>query len=65
MLVLTRRKGEILIIRSGEHTIEVRLLDLTGGQARIGIEAPPEVIIVRKEISCTPCRRKERPTCTQ
>lgn len=47
MLVLSRRIGETLIIGDG---IEVRILDITGNQARIGIDAPKSVNIVRSEL---------------
>ncbi|WP_285259221.1 carbon storage regulator [Halopseudomonas bauzanensis] len=51
MLSLTRRTGETLIITAGEHTIEVTVLQINGGQVRIGTVAPREVSIVRKEIA--------------
>lgn len=63
MLVLTRRRGEIIVIRSGEHTIEVRVTGIALGQVRLAIDAPQEVTIVRKEISHIPCRRKEQAAC--
>ncbi|MEZ2746335.1 carbon storage regulator [Halopseudomonas bauzanensis] len=51
MLSLTRRPGETLIITAGEHTIEVTVLQINGGQVRIGTQAPAAVHIVRKEIA--------------
>lgn len=47
MLVLTRKKGETIII--GEE-IEVTVLDIKGDNIKIGISAPKSVSIVRKEI---------------
>jgi carbon storage regulator len=47
MLVLTRRTNESLII-SGN--IEIVILESKDGNVRIGIEAPREVKIFRKEI---------------
>ncbi|MDD9818769.1 MAG: carbon storage regulator [Gammaproteobacteria bacterium] len=47
MLILTRRRDESLIINGN---IEVRVLDVRGQQVRIGIIAPPEIKVVRKEI---------------
>lgn len=47
MLVLSRKKGETLII--GDE-IQVTVLDIKGDQVRIGIAAPREVSILRKEI---------------
>ncbi|HEY3967590.1 MAG TPA: carbon storage regulator [Planctomycetaceae bacterium] len=51
MLVLTRRRDEAIVIRNRFGT-EIRLLvvDVRGNKVRLGIEAPPEVGIVREEI---------------
>ena len=47
MLILTRRVGETIKIGS---EIEVTVLEVRGRQVRIGIAAPDEVIILRKEL---------------
>lgn len=47
MLIFTRRIGEE--IRIG-NDIRVKVVDIKGKQVRLGIEAPPEVIIHREEI---------------
>lgn len=47
MLVLTRKKDESVII---DERIEITILEVTGEQVKIGIKAPKEVEIVRKEI---------------
>ena len=47
MLVLTRKKDQSIII--GEN-IEIKLTGLGNQRARIGIMAPPEVRIRRKEV---------------
>ncbi|PLR78242.1 carbon storage regulator [Bacillus sp. V3-13] len=47
MLVLTRRKNESLLI--GEN-IEIKILEIDGDQVKIGIQAPKEIEIIRKEI---------------
>lgn len=47
MLVLTRRTGET--IRIGD-TVAVTLLEVKGNQARIGIEAPREIVVDREEV---------------
>lgn len=47
MLVLTRRKGESILI--GDD-IEIRLLGLNKVDARIGIEAPKHLAIDRQEV---------------
>jgi len=47
MLVLTRKKGQALMIG---HDIELSIIDIQGDQVRIGINAPKNVAIHRKEI---------------
>ena len=47
MLVLTRRKGESIIL--GDH-IEVRVLEVSRHQVKLGVEAPRSVPVYRKEI---------------
>lgn len=50
MLVLRRRAGESFLI--GED-IEVELLAVTAQAAKIGIRAPKELIVLRKELKIT------------
>lgn len=47
MLILTRRKGETLMI--GDN-IDVTVLDIRGRQVRLGINAPKDVSVHREEI---------------
>ena len=47
MLVLTRRHGETLII--GDN-IEVSILSTNGKQVRLGIQAPKDISVHRKEV---------------
>jgi len=47
MLVLTRKKGQALMI--GDK-IEITLLEIQGDQVRIGINAPRDVTVLRKEL---------------
>jgi carbon storage regulator len=48
MLMITRRAGERIVLGGGEVTIEV--VEITGGQVRIGIQAPKSVAIYREEL---------------
>jgi carbon storage regulator len=50
MLVLSRKKDEQLVIRLGEETVLVRVLELNGCRVRIGITAPRSVAILREEV---------------
>lgn len=47
MLALTRKKGESIIVN---NDIEISILELRGDQVKIGISAPKEVPIYRKEV---------------
>lgn len=47
MLILTRKLGESITIGSD---IKITLLEIKGKQIRIGIEAPPDVIVHREEV---------------
>lgn len=55
MLVLTRRPGEEIVI---DGNIRVTVVSVRGDRVRIGIEAPPSVVVDRQEISE---RRKQYP----
>jgi carbon storage regulator len=47
MLVLSRKVGERILI--GDE-ISVTVVRITGGGVRIGVEAPPEMPVVRQEL---------------
>lgn len=47
MLILTRKTGEELVINGNIH---VRVLDSKGHRARIGIDAPRHVTVLRREV---------------
>lgn len=47
MLVLSRKKGESIVI---QDQIEVTILGVEGDTVRVGISAPKEVDIFRKEV---------------
>jgi carbon storage regulator len=47
MLVLSRKRGESIVIGNG---ITVTVVDVKGDRVRLGFEAPVEVPIHRKEI---------------
>lgn len=47
MLALSRKKGEALIIN---NDIEITVLEIKGEQIKIGISAPKEVPVYRKEV---------------
>lgn len=47
MLILNRKQGESIII---DDRIEIKVLEIVDGKIKIGIEAPKEVTILRKEV---------------
>jgi len=57
MLVLTRRRDEVIMI--GDD-IEIMVVDVDHGQVRIGITAPPRLSVYRKEIYDKVKQEKER-----
>ena len=50
MLVLSRKKDEIVCIKFGEIVAEVMLIEIKGDKVRLGFTAPMNVEIQRKEI---------------
>ena len=47
MLALSRKKNEALIIN---NNVEITVLEIKGGQVKLGISAPREVPVYRKEV---------------
>lgn len=47
MLILTRKKGESIVI---DENIEITVLESGDGKIKLGIEAPKNVSIHRKEV---------------
>ena len=47
MLILTRKTGETITI--GDN-IQIQVLSVKGGQVRIGVDAPRETLVNRKEV---------------
>ena len=47
MLALSRKKNEAIIIN---NNIEITVLDIRGDQIKLGISAPKEIQISRKEV---------------
>lgn len=47
MLALSRKKGEALVIN---NNVEITILEIKGEQVKIGISAPKEVPVYRKEV---------------
>ena len=50
MLVIRRRAGESVMIG---QDVEVEILEICGHQVKIGIQAPRDVLVLRKEVQLT------------
>ena len=47
MLALSRKKGEALVIN---NNIEITILEVKGDQVKVGITAPKDIPVYRKEV---------------
>ena len=47
MLILTRKVGQAIII--GEN-VEIKILEIVDGQIKLGITAPKNISVLRKEL---------------
>lgn len=56
MLILTRKPGESIIL--GDN-IEIKVLEVSDSRVKLGIEAPRDVKVLRKEVISTIKENKE------
>jgi carbon storage regulator len=56
MLILSRKKGESLVI-GGD--IEITVVDVAGDKVRLGIKAPGDVSVLRAELKLTADENKD------
>jgi len=59
MLVLSRKEGER--IRMGD-SIVLTIIRTSGDKVRIGIEAPPDVLVLREELERHDDQKDDSPT---
>jgi len=50
MLVFRRKVGEAVVL---DGRIEVQVLEISGSRVKLGFVAPPEVVVMRKELELT------------
>jgi len=50
MLVLSRKRGEKIVVCCGDQVTIVEVLATSGGRVRLGVSAPPEVVVHRSEV---------------
>jgi carbon storage regulator len=58
MLVLSRKKGEMILIN---NNITLQVLEIRGDTVRLGIEAPREIPIIRSELLSTNPKPETKP----
>ena len=47
MLILTRKRGESIVI---DGKIEIKVTDISDEKIKLGVEAPPDMKVYRKEL---------------
>lgn len=50
MLVLSRRRDEVIMIGGDDSLVEITVVDIRGDKVRLGINAPHEIPVHRKEV---------------
>lgn len=61
MLVLSRKLDESIVIGDGPDKIVITVVDIRGDKVKLGIAAPIEVPVHRKEIYETIQRERSQP----
>lgn len=62
MLIFKRKVYDEIVIRNGQDEIIVKVTEIRTGTVRIGVEAPPSYLILRREIDGTPPKdSREKP----
>lgn len=56
MLILTRKPGEVIVV--GDN-VEIKVLEVSESRVKLGIEAPRDVKVLRKEVMSTIEENKE------
>lgn len=54
MLLLAQNSREVILLETTDGTIELRITRIEGDEARIGIEVPQSVRIIRQELEQPP-----------
>jgi carbon storage regulator len=53
MLILSRKKGESLVLSFDGGEIEVTVAEVAGDKVRLGVKAPDDVSVLRAELKHT------------
>jgi carbon storage regulator len=60
MLVISRKIGEEILLPDCD--VRISVIDVSGSRIRLGIEAPSNRRVYRKEVWLRICQEAERPT---
>jgi carbon storage regulator len=50
MLVLSRKKNESIVVGEGKDAVTIVIVEIRGDKVRLGVEAPKEVPVHRREV---------------
>ena len=50
MLILSRRRGQRVVVSFNGETVTIEIVNVKGAQVRVGVEAPKHVAVHREEI---------------
>jgi carbon storage regulator len=50
VLILTRKRGECIIIGEGDRAVTVTVEEIRGDKVRLAVEAPRDVLVLRQEL---------------
>ena len=50
MLVLSRKKNEVIVIGEGENQVRLMVVEIRGDKVRLGVEADRSVPVHREEV---------------
>lgn len=51
MLVLKRKEGEVIVLKDKDGTeTEFKIIEISEGRVKVGIDAPMDISIYRKEV---------------
>lgn len=59
MLVLSRKYNEVIDLSVGDSEIEIRVVEIRGDKVRLGITAPGDVTVNRREITLAIAREMQ------
>ena len=59
MLVLSRKKNESIVVGDGDSLVTIVVVEIRGDKVRLGVEAPKEVPVHRREVFDAIRRNKE------